>query len=217
MSSQTKKIIIVLIIIVTIPFLLPNGVFLYFKNMINKNKLPENNDILFGDKIPTQYRIDFVSQVKNLAVSLDVNVNWLMFIMDFESAGTFSPSITNKFGYVGLIQFGVLAASDLGTSTTQLKMMNVLEQLVYVDRYFKRWGKYSGGYKSFIDLYMAVLYPAAIGKPDSYLFTPTFSKNNPVLDLNKDAIITKGEILNSLKAWIRVNVPVNYWIYFDVK
>lgn len=32
--------------------------------------------------------------------------NWLMTVMALETAETFSPSIDNGIGYVGLIQFG---------------------------------------------------------------------------------------------------------------
>lgn len=218
--QKNKKIFIVIVVVVfliLLPLFTSNSIILFFINIINKNKLPENDSmILFSEKIPVSYRKDFLDKVKDIAVTLDVDVNWLMFIMDFESAGTFSPSIKNQFGYIGLIQFGSLAATDLGTTVDALGQMTAVQQLDYVKKYFVRWSKYAAGYKSFIDLYMSVLYPQAINKPLYYTFGATFSKNNAILDFNKDGTITKGEILNVLNAWIKLNVSPQYWKNFNL-
>lgn len=44
-----------------------------------------------------------------------------MTVMALETAETFSPSIDNGIGYVGLIQFGKDAAETIGTTTDSLK------------------------------------------------------------------------------------------------
>ena len=51
--------------------------------------------LIYEDKVPASYRTDFVNKVKEIAPRVGLDPNWLMAIMEFESAGTFSPSITN--------------------------------------------------------------------------------------------------------------------------
>ena len=41
--------------------------------------------------------------------------------MALETSGTFDPAKDNGQGYVGLIQFGNNASSDIGTATGKLK------------------------------------------------------------------------------------------------
>lgn len=124
----------------------------------------ESGDLPFLSKIPAQYRSEFAARVKEIASDLGVDPVWLMAIMDFESAGTLSPSVTNSLGYTGLIQFGKDAAKDLGTTTAALRQMNHLEQLEYVKKYFAMRKRQFGSLTSFADLYLAVLYPAYIRK-----------------------------------------------------
>lgn len=125
--------------------------------------------------------------------------NWLMAIMDFESGGTFSPSIRNAAGSgaVGLIQFMPQTAMLLGTTTEALAAMTPEDQLDYVVQYFF---PHRGGMHSLADMYMVVLWPAAVGKPDDYVLFDREDLTHPAryfqnrgLDLNKDGKITKAE------------------------
>ena len=122
--------------------------------------------LIYEDKVPASYRTDFVNKVKEIAPRVGLDPNWLMAIMEFESAGTFSPSITNPLGYVGLIQFGASARKTLGVTKEQLKAMTAVKQLDYVEKYFNL---YKGKYKSYVDAYFAVFFPLAIGKPDEWI------------------------------------------------
>ena len=122
--------------------------------------------LIYENKVPASYRTDFVNKVKEIAPRVGLDPNWLMAIMEFESAGTFSPSITNPLGYVGLIQFGASARKTLGVTKEQLKAMTAVEQLDYVEKYFNL---YKGKYKSYVDAYFAVFFPLAIGKPDEWI------------------------------------------------
>jgi hypothetical protein len=122
--------------------------------------------LIYENKVPQSYRTPFVNKVNEIAPRIGVNPNWLMAIMYFESAGSFSPSITNSLGYVGLIQFGASARKTLGVTKEQLKAMNAVEQLNYVEKYFNL---YKGKYKTYIDTYFAVFFPLAIGKPDDWV------------------------------------------------
>lgn len=122
---------------------------------------------------------------------------WLMGCMAWESAKTFSPSVRNMAGSgaVGLIQFMPDTARGMGTSTEVLAQMTAESQLVYVQKYFE---PYVGRLNSLGDVYMAILWPAAVGKPDDHILwkqseRPTTYRQNAGLDVNKDGAITKAE------------------------
>lgn len=121
----------------------------------------------------------------------------LMSCMAFESGETFSPSIKNGAGapYYGLIQFGKAAATDCGTTVEALVKMTAEQQLEYVYLYFK---PLAGKLKTVSDLYMKILWPAAVGKPEDFVLwtqkdRPTTYFQNRGLDVNKDGSITKAE------------------------
>lgn len=118
-----------------------------------------------------------------------------MAAMAFESGETFSPSIPNAegSGAVGLIQFMPRTATALGTTTAGLQQMSAEQQLDYVRKYFQ---PYTGRLNTLDDVYMAILWPAAVGQPsDTVLFSsPSHAYQlNRSLDSNHDGSITKGE------------------------
>ena len=143
----------------------------------------------------------FRQRVLVMAVRLAAQANDPMAVMGFESGRTFSPSVRNAAGSgaVGLIQFMPQTAAALGTSTNDLAEMTAVQQLDYVEKYFlPRKGKL----KTLGDVYSAVLWPAAIGKPDEYVLfrkddvrTPKRYLQNKGLDFNKDGLVTKAEIV----------------------
>jgi hypothetical protein len=143
----------------------------------------------------------FRQLVRGLAGKLDMprddGPSWLMACMAFESGETFSPTIRNAAGSgaVGLIQFMPATARAMGTSTDALSLLSAEAQLAYVEKYFL---PYKGRLKHLSDVYMAILWPAAIGKPEGYVLwdaatRPITFRQNAGLDVNKDASITKGE------------------------
>lgn len=141
---------------------------------------------------------DFASEVARVAQKYDVDPMELVAVMHFETGGTFSPNIRNAAGSgaTGLIQFMPRTAASLGTTTDALAQMSRSQQMRYVERYFDQWGsRLQGG--DIDDLYMAVLWPKAIGRPDSYpLFRREQGKvysQNAGLDTNKDGVVTKFE------------------------
>lgn len=155
-----------------------------------------NLDIAWSAKVSPA----FSGRVRLMADQLHMpegGADWLMACMAFESGETFSPTIRNGAGapYYGLIQFGEAAAKDCGTTLAQLVNMTAEEQLEYVYKYFKPM---TGKLLSVADLYMKILWPAAVGKPDSFVLwdktsRPTTFAQNQGLDVNKDGAITKGE------------------------
>ena len=138
---------------------------------------------------------DFKDKVMQIADNLNVNPNFLMAVMSFETGGTFSPKIKNAAGSgaVGLIQFMPDTAKGLGTTTEALAQMSAEEQLDYVARHFAR---FKNKLKTIEDTYMAVLWPAAVGKGADYVLfkkgTKTYDQNRG-LDINHDGEITVGE------------------------
>lgn len=141
---------------------------------------------------------EFARKAIAIANELGSDPNHFMACMAFESGETFSPSIVNHVsGATGLIQFMRPTARSLGTTTTALAGMSAEDQLDYVRAYFK---PYRGKLKTLDDFYMAILWPAAVGKPSSYvLFDGSKDKTrkaysqNKGLDANKDGLVTKSE------------------------
>ena len=138
----------------------------------------------------------FTEEVNNLSSELNVPVGALIAVMDFETGGTFSTDVRNAAGSgaTGLIQFMPKTAAALGTSTEELATMSRSEQMQYVRKYFAQFPQIKGG--NVDDVYMAVLWPKAIGKPDGY---PIFRRGtiayrqNAGLDTNGDGTVTKFE------------------------
>lgn len=94
-----------------------------------------------------------VDAAKKLGISpLD-----LATIISFETAGTFSPSVTNRQGYRGLIQFGPQEQRDFGVSKGQGFENQVLTSVVnYFKTRFASAGRSTEG-ASLLDLYTTVI------------------------------------------------------------
>lgn len=155
-------------------------------------------DLCWSKRVPTE----FTQQVKDWGDR--VGLGWrgahcAMGCMGFESAGTFDPAKQNMAGAqaYGLIQFMAPAAADLRTTVDALKSMSQLDQLQYVFKYFEMRMKQYGKFKRLDDFYLSVFYPKAIGfSPNEKIFVrgaKGYTQNNG-LDINKDGIITIGEI-----------------------
>jgi Transglycosylase SLT domain len=138
---------------------------------------------------------EFKDRVYEIATDLGIDTNHLMAVMSFETGGTFSPSVRNAAGSgaTGLIQFMPSTAKALGTSVEKLAAMTAEDQLDYVRQYFE---PSSGKLKNVEDTYMAVLWPAGIGKGSAHVI---FRKGdgryeqNAGLDTNGDGEVTVGE------------------------
>lgn len=156
---------------------------------------PETMKIAWGKKVSPAFK----SKVIYIAQALGVDPNDLMAVMAFESARTFSPSIQHPYSKAtGLIQFMPKTAIGLGTTTAKLAAMSAVDQLDYVHAYLK---PFQGKAKDIYDLYMCVLWPAAVGKSKSHvLFAHPKSayKMNKGLDTNDDLVVTKAEAANKV-------------------
>ena len=166
--------------------------------------------IAWGAKVSPAFKAKVISIAHDLGTSPD----YLMAAMAFESAGTFSPSVRNAkgSGAVGLIQFMPSTAEGLGTTTEALRHMTAEQQLDYVRKYFKH---NAGRLKTLDDVYMAILWPSAVGKPeDTVLFAKkpgtscsakskdAYCQNSP-LDTNHDDKVTKAEAAAAVRERLR--------------
>lgn len=170
--------------------------------------------LIFEENVPIVYGNGFVASVIDYSESLGIDPNWLMAVINFETAGTFSASIRNPYSNAtGLIQFMPSTAIGLDTTIDELALMSAEEQLYYVHRYYY---PYRHKIKSYVDLYLATFFPVAMTKPESYILqTRNISASaiadvNPVFDLNNDREITVGEI----KQVIIDKIPQTWRSYF---
>lgn len=161
--------------------------------------------IAFSSKISSQS----LAKVVEISDRLNINPSWLMAVISFETAGTFSPAKTNHIGSVGLIQFtrdkaGVQYKTINGKKyqLADLKAMSFEKQMDVVFEYYK---PYIGKINSFIDCYLVTFFPKALNQNADYVLQTSslsaslIAKQNPIFDPNKDGKITKSEILAYFK------------------
>jgi len=180
--------------------------------------------LIYENNVPIAYRNSFISKIKEIANKLAIDPNWLMAIMYFESARSFSPSIKNQIGSVGLIQFtrdkaGVEYKTINGKRyyLADLAKMSANQQLDVVYEYYK---PFVGKIKNYLDTYLVTFFPAAIGKPLNYVFQTSnlpasmIAGQNPAFDTNKDKKIELWEVKKVMlerlpKEWLNIdNIPV---------
>ncbi len=164
---------------------------------INKGyKIPgfATGGLAFQDKVDEAFVKRLLQLIENLELPKEA-ANWLMGIINFETIGTFSPSIKsgNSSGR-GLIQFLEETAKGLNTTTEALSKMTNVEQLDYVEKYFEPYAK---NIKSFYDMYAAVLSPGNVSASlDKTLYaapSKEYFANKTSLDRDNDERITKKE------------------------
>lgn len=125
----------------------------------------------------------YADMIISVSDTIGIKPNWLANVINFESIGG-DPRARNKLSNAtGLIQFMPATARGLGTSIDALYNMTAREQMFWVDAYFK---PYRGRLNSQEDVYMAVFYPVAIGKPDAWTFPPKVEKWNPGISTPAD-------------------------------
>jgi hypothetical protein len=156
-------------------------------------------EIAWGKRVTPEFKAKIVA----IAGRLQCDPGYLMAAMAFETGTSFSPSIRNRqSGATGLIQFMPATARALGTTTDALRAMDAVGQLDYVEKYF---APYVGKLHDIADVYMAILWPAAVGKPDSTVLFATPSaayEQNAGLDADHDGRVTKAEASARVQAML---------------
>lgn len=159
---------------------------------------PGNGKLIWGARVSEEFR----AKVTSIAKGLSLDPNWLMAVMAWETGKTFSPAARNPgSSATGLIQFLQSTAMALGTTTSQLARMSAVEQLDYVEKYYKATP--ASRIHNLGDAYLAVLFPVAIGRPDSYVMWQRDSgpyqreyAANSGLDREKKGYITRGDAVS---------------------
>ncbi|MFL1558571.1 baseplate hub protein [Pseudomonas sp. O11] len=159
---------------------------------------PANGKLIWGSRVDEAFRAKVVMIAKNLSI----DPNWLMAVMGFETGYTFSPAARNPgSSATGLIQFLQASAIGLGTTTARLARMTAVEQLDYVEKYYKSAG--AGRIQNLGDAYLTVLFPIAVGRPDSFVMWRRDSgpyqreyAANSGLDKEKKGYITRGDAVS---------------------
>lgn len=153
---------------------------------------------------------------EQIAKKLQIDVNWLIAVVFFETSKTFSTKIKNNIGSVGLIQFTadpstpnykLIAGKKYSLNYIQSLDFNQQMDLVYL--YYK---PYIGKMSNFLDVYLVTFFPLALGKTGSFVLKTTslsaslIAKQNPIFDRNKDGIITRSEIETFFSKWFTPSI-----------
>ena len=169
--------------------------------------LKTDSKIAWGKKVS----LEFKEKVIEICINLKINPDFLMSCMAFETGETFSASIKNPVASaIGLIQFLETTAASLGTTTSKLANMSEVEQLEYVEKYFM---PYAGKIETIEDIYMAIIYPKAVGKSNDYVLFSSSSSSyiaNKGLDKNMDGSITKEEAAAKVKEKLEKGLKKGY-------
>lgn len=152
----------------------------------------------FEDKVTA----DFAQKVKDIAARLDMVPDFMMCVMAFESG--LNPAAKNPLSSAtGLIQFMDATANAMGVSTALLAKMSAVQQLDYVERYFRDQISHYGKLQTLENTYLAVFYPAAITKPLDWQFPASVLAVNQVFNVDHNGVLTKQEVSDYLYSWAR--------------
>jgi hypothetical protein len=158
--------------------------------------------LAWGAKVSPAFR----AKVRAIAADLGCDPSDLMACMAWESGRSFRPDVKNMAGSgaTGLIQFMPTTAAGLGTSCAALAKMTAEAQLDFVGKYF---APHRGKLPDLASLYMAILWPAAITKPDGYVLFdqadadhPARYRQNAGLDVDHNGKVTKAEAASKVLA-----------------
>jgi hypothetical protein len=149
--------------------------------------------LAWGAKVSPEFR----DKARSIAAYIGTEPSSLMTCIAFETGRTFSPKARNPgSSATGLIQFMRETARSLGTSVEALAEMTAEQQLDYVRDYLR---PFTGRVSELGDLYMSILYPPAVGKPDTFVVFENASaayRANAGLDFDHDGVITKRECVS---------------------
>jgi hypothetical protein len=157
--------------------------------------------------VPTPWSTDsaFIAKVQSVASSLNCNYIDLLACMANETGATFDPGLVNSIGATGLIQFMPTTATGIGTSTSTLKSLSRVDQMDWVLKFFQYTRlNTKAPTPALQDLYNCIFWPAAVGKPGSYIIAPAGSKvaiQNKSLNA-ADGSITAASVGAAAAKWL---------------
>lgn len=150
------------------------------------------------------YNTSTIKEIRSICLRLQIEEEWFYKLLHFESGG--NPQAVNKQKgdpkepllridkgrATSLIQFIPSTAKSLGTTTKDLYHMPILEQLPYIEKYIGKWLTKHDKFNSFLDLYLAVLYPSAINKGADFILGSEVSESRAKVIRNWNANIDKA-------------------------
>ncbi|MDR2962729.1 MAG: transglycosylase SLT domain-containing protein [Bacteroidales bacterium] len=156
--------------------------------------------VMIFENYVTENKEAFLQKVHSICGSLGIKGDWLMAVMAMESRLN-HRAVNPTGGATGLIQFMPKTANALGTTCDALCAMTNVQQLDYVYKYLNT---YKGKMNCFTDVYLAVFYPAAMGKAESYIIAAPGSKVAQQNAIFQDATgaITVGSFKNYITKWV---------------
>lgn len=145
-------------------------------------------------------KVQFLAKVTDVAARLGINPDWLMTVMFLESSLN-SQAVNPTTKAVGLIQIMPKYLASYGTTSAAMMSMSNVDQMEIVYKYLS---PFKGRMTSLTDCYLAIFFPAAIGKTNDYVLQTSslsaglIASQNKRYDINGDGKITKGEIAQML-------------------
>ncbi|MCY1073144.1 hypothetical protein [Archangium lansingense] len=161
--------------------------------------------LIWGEVVPPEFR----KKVFAIADELKVNPQYLMACMAFETGGEFKANTPGKSSNAfGLIQFMPTEDNEkiTGVKAEVLRAMTEVEQLDYVQKYFRHFmTEKKKPLVTLGDVYACILWPAGIGKADTEIYFRAGEKEyvpNSGLDKEKKGFVTKADATAPVKDWL---------------
>lgn len=165
--------------------------------------------IMWGSNTESLYLLDeaaqyvddtdaFADKVRTVSQRLEVPAEWLMTVMYAESK--FNAGVANHkgSGAVGLIQWmPATLKTDFGVSVKSVQNAGHIKQMDYVFKYLNNVKQRYGSFNNLTDLYLAILYPRALGGDYCYTLYAKPSvdyQQNSGLDFDDDGRVTVRDI-----------------------
>lgn len=157
----------------------------------------------------------FRTKLLSVSRELSIDPNYIMACIALETGKTFRTDIKNPgSSATGLIQFMKSTAEELGTTTAQLRKMDHVEQMDYVEKYFKMQANNVGvstDQWTLEDVYYSIFSPKTIKLgPNDIVYQKSdgdlYSKNL-YHDRNSDGKITKNEIAENIRVNYKQGIP----------
>lgn len=136
------------------------------------------------DLLPASLQAGFETKVRAMGTRLRIRPEWIVLCM-YRESGLKANAVNPQSKATGLIQFMPKTAIRLGTTVGALQQMNAVQQLPYVEQYLRDQIKSTGIHPTrLVDVYLLVFYPAAVGKPSSYVIarqgTTSYTQNSGI-------------------------------------
>ena len=165
------------------------------------NWVPGSTADLYGSyTLPSKLEPEFIKELEAIARRMKTRPEWVLALMGFETGGTYEPCKKNFVDATGLIQFIPSTARGLGTSTAQLCNMSRIEQLKWVEKYFR---PFKGKMNSLENTYAAVLTGRTGWGRGAVWRSPTIQyRQNNGLDINRDGAITMQEASAKVRQYL---------------